>query len=62
MEFGKRRRMFDKFFFSSCSNHIWVKGSSERMQFAACMERFNYCLIIDWKIRGRECSKFEGRR
>lgn len=43
-------------FFSSCSNHIWVKGSSERMQFAACMERFNYCLIIDWKIRGRECE------
>lgn len=43
-------------FFSSCSNHIWVKGSSERMQFAACMERFNYCLIIDWKIRGRQCE------
>lgn len=35
MEFGKRRRVFDKFFFSSCSNHIWVKGSLERMQFAA---------------------------
>lgn len=62
MEFGKRRRVFDKFFFLVHSNHIWVKGSSERMQFAACMEEFNYCLIIDWKIRGRECSKFEGRR
>lgn len=24
---------------------------------AVCsLERFNYCLIIDWKIRGRQCE------